>query len=335
MSRSDRASTRSAVPGAVAIGCAAVVTAVALVALAVPRLAPLMAHHWLLEGRARMEAHEVEQAVEAFRNYVAARPRDPIGHFELGLALDAACGTRACPEVLQSLAQAGLGPAELEVLGDESFAEEEWSTAGRWYDRALRYSLQPPDLAALDDGRLMRRVLASALGRQPSSAAYAAEAARRAAPYQARVVTDSLRLAGGDLFWLSAEQVANIVPGTSIGFPFADTMGDSGALWWNGEAAALVQIDRPGRYRVAVETNNSAPPPISLEVGIGDGSFTRAELAAGDDSPAVVAHAADLEPGAFLIRVRFKNNALVDGADRNLWIRAIGLEREQSPGNQG
>jgi hypothetical protein len=313
--------------GALAVGLGIATLMMAWLALTV--LPPLGARHLLTAGRTHMKTNEPELALAAFQAYTRLRPHDPLGHLELGFALEQLCGGKRCQPALDAWRAGGVEPAQFVALGDDAMLAGDWENASAWYRRASMYSTDLAGTVSDPANLVLKRAIAGAISRHPDAEMYLQQMSERETGPVMYTVTDSLTLRGADLVWITPAGGSTVAIGTSLAYPTFDPTQEAGTLWWNGTAGALIEVQRAGRYSVRAMLAQGNPPPIDVQLGIDERNDAVTSLGRGDGMWAEIAFDADLDEGYHLVRVSFLNNDVVEGRDRNAVVKSVMVERQQ------
>jgi len=97
------------------------------------RIDPGASHTYFLLGRAYCLIGDYEKAVAAYQSYTRERPKNPLGHLELGFAYEAADEDLSATEEWQA---AGVTAETFFTIGEQIYKTKRVDEALRWYERA-------------------------------------------------------------------------------------------------------------------------------------------------------------------------------------------------------
>lgn len=286
---------------------------------------PYASQSFLEMGKAYCLLGDFQKAVEAYRRYVELRPKNPLGHLNAGSALlaacqsdsssvlavsDTPCGTpRYIHTVASEFSLAGVDADQFLRQARASFDAGEFRVADLFYSGAI---LTNSTLSAEDrfSWRLARLVdgMSSNENADPT--------------IKVHLISDQIQINARDLTWTNGTPVSES-PSEGLG---------SATLFWNGAIFAPVNVTQAGQYRLTVKAKNSAPPPIRIQVERNFSSQAVLEFIRGDSSWQEVGTDILLSSGIQLIGIRFINDEVVNGVDRNAvidWIRVERINPEQ------
>lgn len=204
------------------------------------------------------------------------------------------------------------GPAMLEA-GNGAFTGGRYSGAVAWYRRALAQGV------AGDEPAFMAAVAGVLAGRATTLDDLRSQGLAAAAT-QITLVQGTGIIPGGGFRSLEA------IPGTpyTFGTPLSYyTQDGTGLFPWNGEAAVVVSLGRAGLYRLEFRLRESFPPPVIMAVAIDGRHQQDVTLTGGDNDWATVVVEAPLAAGLHTIHLRFLNNAILDGHDRDASVESL------------
>lgn len=204
-------------------------------------------------------------------------------------------------------------------LGDEARVSYNFVEAAGWYQQALALdSSRPFDL-------VYRAALMAALSADPAAPGLIAEVQAHDPTFVVPRLDQELRIRGNTLRWVM--QIGDAVTfGTPV-VPYGDT-DTIGVLSWTGQAAALIEVERAGLYRLHIRTQHARPAPVEVAVGVDGRAVQQWRLDQGDNSWQTLTISLPLTAGAHTIDYWFFNNDVVDGLDRDARVEWIELEAD-------
>lgn len=281
---------------------------------------------WL--GRGYLLRGEPDKAVSAYLDFVKLKPENRLGHLEAGEAymallrtvMKGKLGDASSISTSQTSQDEALFKAIKKELLAAGTGQSQWIEIARdaftrgSYDQTLCYY----QVAYILDSNLMTgdEFLWSLAAILQNPLVDAGEIARVNKIYN---LQNEVQVAAKDLQWAE--------PFRSLGQSLSDNPGANpalGIMWWNGVAVAVVRVSDPGNYVLTLRVREDAPAPIELSV---ENNFTQVadfSLNRADSSWQEVSAEINLNQGLNLIGIRYKNDAKVDGVDRNAvldWIR--------------
>lgn len=274
------------------------------------RLDPKSAVVERLSARARALKGDTTAAVAALQRAKELQPRSLLIAGELAHAYDAA-GDHAAADLLWQAV--GVDTTQLGAYGHRAFEGGDCTAAARWYAGALA---RQPDQAAAT--LFPRAICAVSLG-TPDARALLAEVTTADPSFAPLLITDELIVPGHSFRFIS--QVSEW--GVFYGQPLPSTNGSDGLFPWTGGAVVVLDAPRDGLYTLEFELRQSDPPPVRLEVLIDGVAVARLQLSRGDNSFSRVALPAVLSPGLHTVSVKFLNNDIIDGRDRDAVVAQL------------
>lgn len=284
------------------------------------------------------------EAAAAFERARSLDPENPLPAWESALAYEqiwramqaapvgapsegsdrASCRNEAPQACYDSMQQAwraaGVDPGQFITRGDQAWRQRAYDAAFRWYTRAT------PDPAAMPFDLLFRSAIAASLGGSARAPALLAAVQERDRSFEIPTLGDAARIEGADFRWATP-----ISPTLTYGSPLSYlTDGSFGALWWSGEALAMLSVEQPGRYLIRANLRHSQPPPVEMAIGVDGRQAQAAALGRGDNSWQTITVPITLSRGLHTINLWFLNNAVVDGKDRDAVVEWVEI-REQIP----
>jgi hypothetical protein len=276
-------------------------------------------------GKAYCLLGDFPKAVGAYRRYVDLRPKNPLGHLNAGNALLAACQsdsssvlaasntTCGTPQYINTVSNefslAGVGADQFLRQANASFDAGEFRLADLFFSGA---GLTNSDLSA--EGRFSWRLARLVDGMSNNE---------KADPtIKVYLISDQIQINARDQTWTN---------GTPVGGSSVEGSG-AATLFWNGAIFAPVNVAQAGQYRLTVKVKNSPPPPIRIQVERNFSSQAVLEFTRGDSSWQELGTDILLSSGIQLIGIRFLNDEVVNGVDRNAvidWIRVERINDEQ------
>jgi tetratricopeptide (TPR) repeat protein len=285
----------------------------------------------LLLGRAYLFAGQPDRAVEAYRNYIQLRPKNPLGHLELGFAYEAQCrqqeftSEHVCPNAISEWQTGGLDSSQFKALGDSAFRLGHWEEAADWYERDRWYAAVAGSNEQIPFDLLVRQAVAAALAQRQEASALLAEVQGGDSKFQVYTLQDSVRIDGVEFRWMT---IIGDGKYANYGTPLANGgSGTAGVLWWNGQAMALLSVAQDGNFSVRARLRNSDPPPVEMAIGIDGKQLEHITLTRGNDSWETITLPVNLTKGLHAIDLWYLNDATVNGKDRNAVVEWVAVER--------
>jgi tetratricopeptide (TPR) repeat protein len=264
---------------------------------------PDLSHAYLLLGRALLSLGECDKAIESYRQYVRMRPKNPLGHLELGFTYEALGDFSSAVNEWQ---QFDFFTQDFIHTMEEAWQEESYEEILLWYKRAwLMNQLQPP-----------RNSFRAAIAAVMTGSSLPHEFSPEVLPIYR--LEDNLQIEAENLQWVLSDTYWEIDFGDRlIDHPSGDPL--VGVMWWEKPAVAIVDVQQSGNYRVDVRVLHSINEPGEL---ILEHNFT--QLGRFSISPlwkefSITIH---LSSGLNILGTRY--NQLVEGVDGDAildWIR--------------
>lgn len=230
----------------------------------------------LLLGRSYCFLGEPQKAVEAYEVYTNLRPSNPLGHLELGFALEALCqkeadqaiveneqgtirGVCSNQELRERIAEewnnAGLVTGYFSHEADNAFSNEDMESTFRWFQRGAIFGGQ-----SLSPGAAFKWFVASiATGRTvPDVEADIVEFYN---------LKDSLLLEAEELHWIVDTSSEGLDYGGQLkDYPMSDP--NYGVMWWKGRALAFLNVEETAAYEISIRQSVRYEDPLQGQVEI-------------------------------------------------------------------
>lgn len=100
-----------------------------------------------------------------------------------------------------------------------------------------------------------------------------------------------------------------------------------GVLWGNSVAVAVIGVPEAARYRLTLRAQHAKPSPVDLQIEYDGAKIAQYALDRGDESWQDLEMSFDLERGRHLIGIRFLNDAVAEGVDRNAVLDWLQIEK--------
>lgn len=100
-----------------------------------------------------------------------------------------------------------------------------------------------------------------------------------------------------------------------------------GVMWGNSVAVAIIDVPEAARYRLTLRAQHVEPAPIELQVEHNGAKLAQFMLDRADQSWQELVMPVELEHGRHLIGVRFLNDAVAEGVDRNAVLDWLEVEK--------
>jgi len=258
-----------------------------------------------------------ENAVEPYLTFVRLRPENPLGHLKLGIAyatpcyslskyqsgypLQPKCDEELLERITSELKQANIDPAHYLNYADDEYKQQRWGEAFLFY--ALEENVNQP----LSSEARFRRDIIEITNKKKQE-----------------IQIDSKSLLSIQLLTNRLTIEANSLQGSFDSTPLSQNPGGDpsiGIMWWNGDAITGVQVLDGGEYELTLLAQNIPPIPIQFQLLVDFKPVVTFELSRGDMSWQEFSTIIVLEAGIHTIGVRYLNNDLVDGLDRNLYMK--------------
>jgi hypothetical protein len=209
----------------------------------------------------------------------------------------------------QALREAGITVEQLVARGDYALAQGTLNGAIKWYRRAQAMESDPTSAG-------FQRGLASVLAQGQSLDQLEVVPLDKIG---ARIEAEQLR-------WLQLEPITNIGLGDSL-VSINPNLPNVGVLNWAGTAVALIDVAEGGTYRIKLRAQHTTPGPIQIQMEHDLASIGQFTLTRADQSWEELEIDVTLQPGIQLFGVRFLNDAIVDGIDRNAVLDWLEITR--------
>lgn len=271
---------------------------------------PRLAQSYLLLGRAYCLDGNIEDAINSYQSYIRLRPKNPLGHLELGLAYSL-IGQKMSTAEWQA---AGVTQAQILDRAEQSFSKSEYLIAANWY--WISASLH--DLPYASN---LRWTISAAISNQQLP-----DSAYQTLPVFMVADTESTRIDAGYFRWIR-DSIPNEL---SYGDRLSDHPSPDGIdarMWWSGDAVIIVKIPTTGKYAIIIRAQNTRPPPVEMNLTLNLAPVFPFEMDKGDMSWSEFRTDENLTTGYYVIGLRFLNNGVVNGLDRDAVIDWIELER--------
>lgn len=266
---------------------------------------------YLLLGRAYCLDGQLENAIDAYQAYTRLRPQNPLGHLESGLAYSMASQT----VVVSEWQAAGITPEQILSTAEQAFNRKDYRSATFWY-RQSAASIKDLPIAVL----LRWAMAASISGQELPDKAY------QTLPVFPISDTANTRIEAEYFRWL--REIASYH--VSFGDRLVDHPGSDpsiATMWWSGDAVIIIQVPESGKYAITINAQNTLPPPVQMNLTIDLGPVYPFEMDRGDMSWQEFQHTVFLSAGFHVVGLRYLNNAIVNGKDRDAVIDWIELEK--------
>jgi tetratricopeptide (TPR) repeat protein len=198
------------------------------------------------------------------------------------------------------------------VVGDFWLKSEKPHHALYWYEQALEEGLTMTKSLAFRIG------IASIIAGYPDKARnLLAQIGEQSVPLIYPVTDSSLRLDGRNLRWLffrSSTYDGTVLDQLSVSTPTV------GAMWWSGDALAVIDIGQQGQYILTFRAMQSLPPPILLALNVNQQTVAEFTLGQGNGSWVELSTIVELPKGLNTVGIRFLNDGEVDGMNRDAYV---------------
>lgn len=134
---------------------------------------------------------------------------------------------------------------------------------------------------------------------------------------------DRLKIEGGDLRQMLP--ISNFMPGMSISS--AESSNNSGILWTNGEAVAVIWVAETGHYSLRFPLRNRGTPTLVAEFGIDKQTIRQIYLSLKDNSWETFETTVHLTRGFHLFNISFLNDVFTETESRDLEIEWVELQK--------
>jgi hypothetical protein len=102
-------------------------------------------------------------------------------------------------------------------------------------------------------------------------------------------------------------------------------------MLWSGDAVAIVKTPISGNYSVTIRAQNTFPPPVQMYLTVDLEPNFPFEMNLGDNSWREFKTEVALSAGFHVIGLRYLNNGVVNGKDRDAvldWIEFEKIEKD-------
>jgi hypothetical protein len=271
---------------------------------------PSLAQTYLLLGRAYCLYGEPQNAILAYGGYFRLHPNNPLGHLESGLAYAEAGQQEAINEWLV----AGVTPDQILSQAEKSFNLKDYWSAANWYSQsAIGLSSQPISI-------ILRWAIAATL-----SGLKFPESAYQILPVFMVNNTGVTHIEAGNFRWLREIDPNILKYGDKI-FDHPGKDPSIARMWWSGDAIGIISIPSSGKYSVSILAQNTVPPPIQMALTVDLVPVYQFEMERGDLSWVKSNIEIYLTAGFHVIGLRFINNGVVNGIDRDAVINWLEIE---------
>ncbi len=285
-------------------------------------------HPYLLLGRAYLLAGQLDQSIQAYRTYASLRPKNPLGHLELGFAYEAQCksgvgeAAARCPAATAEWQAGGLSSARALALGDEALGQSRMLEALVWYERYQWFADSDAEAPPLPFDLVFRIAVAAAQVQSPDARRLLAEVRERDTTFQVYSVQASARIDGTAFRWMNpiGDQVTYGTPLSNGG------SGSAGFFWWAGQATAVISVEQDGDYILRMRLRHSDPPPVEMALGVDGKRLEPITLSQGNNSWETVSLPVTLAAGYHTVDIWYLNNAIVNGKDRDGAVEWVTIE---------
>jgi hypothetical protein len=265
------------------------------------------------------------KAARAYELAYASNPQDQQIMQRLAEAYDANEQPGRAAALWQVLAPT---PEAQVQLGNDYLDANEPTAALRWLNAALRAA---PELEPVLAFRL---AAAAILAGTPDAPIWVARAQHHLPDLEVYTVGDptkgAIEIDGAALRWLNQFPAHQVDYGTPLRgrLNAQSEQYDFARFWWTGKGVAMLEVQEPGTYIVQVRANHFPPPPVAMSVAVDWHKPHEFNLLRGDQSWHIERVEVALEPGLHLLNVRFLNNGIVNGQDRDAIVDWIKIERK-------
>lgn len=276
---------------------------------------------YLLLGRSYCFLGEPEKAITAYDAYTQMRPGNPLGHLELGFALEAACQEAADQQAQDINSGRGLctDPAIRERTAQEwksadlvagyffeqaynAFAAEDMESTARWFQRAVIFSGATDNSSELFKWSISHLATGRPLVDEQETAV------------TIHPVSSTTRFEGENLQWMMDLPPNNMEAGDPLSdFPTGSP--EIGVMWWAGPAVTIIQVPETATYEITIRARANSPGPVTLQVEKDDIPIDRFNLDPGNPEWSELKTATVLTAGSHLLVLRFMQDtgdALID-----------------------
>lgn len=251
-----------------------------------------------------------DQAIAALETALRLSPESLLIREELALAYSRNGESERAEQIWLEL---GLTPERMSSAADGFLRSGDAQTAFEWYQVAEQRAAQWPVEFRF------RQVLAMARA-NISDPDLTAQGLEDEVLFDA---TTGVHFPGGALRWWTVVPEYAVLIGTPLNFA---RPGDSGVMYWIGEAIGLVKVDVGGAYAVTAQLRHGLPPPILMRIGVNNVVMQQLNLDRGDDAVSAYTFQVDLPPGVHSLHFWFDNNAIVDGNDRDAEVLEVSVQ---------
>ncbi len=250
----------------------------------------------------------------------ASAPLPQLGYGWGDIALttqEAALFAASAPEAHTRAAwsSAGLTAASMMSVADNELEAAHPAIASEWYDRAKAGGVKQTGSIAFRSA-----IAAVASGQRfPSDL--------DPLLLSTHLLTEDVYIQARTLQWMIMEPSWHVNYGDPLAkFPGSDP--EMGVLHWDGSAVTAVEVLAAGTYHITIRGQHLSPAPIQFRLEHNLRPVMSFAFVDGDKSWQEVGTDVYFEPGLHVIGIRFMNDGVINGVDRDLVLDWIRFERQ-------
>jgi hypothetical protein len=213
---------------------------------------------------------------------------------------------------------AGISPEQILAQAEQAFDKKDYLIA------ANQYRLSE-NIKELPYASYLRWVIAATISKQELP-----ESAPQILPIFPFMESGKTRLEVEYFRWLRESEPNNLAYGDRL----IDHSGSDrtiGIMLWSGDAVAIVKTPISGNYSVTIRAQNTFPPPVQMYLTVDLEPNFPFEMNLGDNSWREFKTEVALSAGFHVIGLRYLNNGVVNGKDRDAvldWIEFEKIEKD-------
>ena len=271
---------------------------------------PHMAQTYRLLGRAYCLLGEPELAVDAYKYFIHLRPKNPLGCIELGF-VDLSEYEKLIRESQINIICdfSYLNQSIIIEEANQAFLSQQYGKAAHWYQLAsLVRGIPEPIKFRWSVAEIM---LEHDLTHTPDPQVLSVAD-----------LEDYVKIKGSTLQWMLDSKLGEPIGNSASGDP------SIGYLSFTGEAITAINVHQTSVYHFTIKAQNSLPPPIQLQLEINFLPIKNFELLRGDGSWEELSTDITLDAGLYTLGIKYLNDAVINGIDRNAVIEWIILSKQ-------
>ena len=264
---------------------------------------PGLAQAALLAGRGYCLLGEAGEAVRYYENYTSQKPANPNGYLELSFAQSL---HNQPPEMIwQSITKAGIQDQDLHAAAKSAFFARKFQQARVLFSFGDQLDGLTQDETFLS---MLTKIIISPASIPDEDL------------FPVYHLENSITIEAEDLIWVRENKIGiplNTYPTGNLNWS---------VMWWNGAAVAVIHVLHPGTYHFLIRAQNTAPGSVNLDLEWNFQPVSNFSLTKEDGSWTVLDQEYDLLEGYQIVGLRFLNDEVVGGKNRNAILDWIKIE---------